>query len=49
MDRIDALLAKAESTDSTHEADALVAKAQQLATLHAVDLATARQRGKSVV
>ena len=46
MDRIGALLAKAESTDSTHEADALVAKAQQLATLHAVDLATARQRAQ---
>lgn len=44
MDRIGALLAKAESTDSPHEAEALIAKAQQLATLHAVDLATARQR-----
>lgn len=44
VDRIGALLAKAESTDSPHEAEALVAKAQQLATLHAVDLATARQR-----
>lgn len=46
MDRIGALLAKAESTDSTHEAEALVAKAQQVATLHAVDLATARQRAQ---
>jgi hypothetical protein len=44
LDRIGALLAKAESTDSDHEAEALVSKAQQLATLHAVDLATARQR-----
>lgn len=44
LDRIGALLAKAESTDSTAEAEALVAKAQQLATHHAVDLATARQR-----
>jgi hypothetical protein len=44
LDRIGALLAKAESTDSLHEAEALVAKAQQLATQHAVDLATARQR-----
>ena len=44
LDRIGALLAKAESTDSLHEAEALVAKAQQLATTHAVDLATARQR-----
>lgn len=46
MHRIGALLAKAESTDSTHEAEALVSKAQQLATLHAVDLATARQRAQ---
>jgi hypothetical protein len=44
LDRVAALLAKAESTDSPHEAEALVAKAQQLATLHAVDLAAARQR-----
>lgn len=44
LDRVGALLAKAESTDSTHEAEALVAKAQQLATLHSVDLAVARQR-----
>jgi hypothetical protein len=42
LQRIGALLAKAESTDSPHEAEALVAKAQQLATLHAVDLAVAR-------
>ena len=46
LDRIGALLAKAESTDSVHEAEALVSKAQQLATLHAVDLATARQRSQ---
>ena len=39
--RIVALLAKAESTDSSAEADALVTKAQQLATLHAIDLAFA--------
>lgn len=44
LERIGALLAKAESTDSAHEAEALTAKAQQLATLHAVDLATARER-----
>ena len=44
LDRVGALLAKAESTDSAHEAEALVAKAQQLATLHSVDLAVARQR-----
>lgn len=46
LDRIAALLAKADSTDSEHEAAALVSKAQQLATLHAVDLAVARQRGE---
>ena len=44
LDRVGALLAKAESTDSSHEAEALVAKAQELATLHSVDLAMARQR-----
>ena len=44
LDRIGALLAKAESTDSIHEAEALVAKAQELATMHSVDLAMARQR-----
>ncbi|MGZ4618742.1 MAG: DUF2786 domain-containing protein [Frankiaceae bacterium] len=43
LGRIVALLAKAESTDSTAEADALVTKAQQLATLHAIDLAFAEQ------
>ena len=44
LDRVGALLAKAESTDSSHEAEALVAKAQELATIHSVDLAMARQR-----
>jgi hypothetical protein len=44
LERIGALLAKAESTDSPHEAEALTAKAQQLATLHAIDLAAARER-----
>lgn len=44
LERIGALLAKAESTDSRHEAEALTAKAQELATFHAVDLATARER-----
>lgn len=42
--RVGALLAKAESTDSPHEAQALTAKAQELATLHAIDLAMARER-----
>jgi hypothetical protein len=46
LDRIGALLAKAESTDSIPESEALVAKAQQLATLHSVDLAQARQRNQ---
>jgi hypothetical protein len=44
VERIGALLAKAESTDSAAEADALTAKAQQLATMHAIDLAVARER-----
>jgi hypothetical protein len=47
LERIGALLAKAESTDSPPEAEALTAKAQQLATLHAVDLATARERSRA--
>lgn len=42
LERIAALLRKAESTDSEHEAEALVSKAQQLATMHAIDLAVAR-------
>jgi hypothetical protein len=44
LERIGALLAKAESTDSAEEAQALTAKAQQLATIHAIDLAAARER-----
>lgn len=44
LDRIGALLAKAESTDSEHEREALMSKAQQIATLAAIDLETARQR-----
>jgi hypothetical protein len=44
LERIGALLAKAESTDSPHEAEALTAKAQHLATLNAIDLAHARER-----
>lgn len=46
LDRVGALLAKAESTDSAAEAEALVAKAQEIATLHAVDLAVARARSQ---
>lgn len=40
--RIGALLARAEGTDSAHEADACVSRAQALATLHSIDLAVAR-------
>jgi hypothetical protein len=44
LDRISALLAKAERTDNVAEADAYLMKAQQLATLASVDLAVARAR-----
>lgn len=44
LDRIAALLAKAERTDNEAEADAYLMKAQQLATLASVDLAVARAR-----
>jgi hypothetical protein len=44
LDRISALLAKAERTDIEAEADAYLMKAQQLATLASVDLAVARAR-----
>lgn len=44
LDRIAALLAKAERTDNPHEAEAFLAKAQQLATTHSIDLALARSR-----
>jgi len=44
LDRISALLAKAERTDNEAEADAYLVKAQQLATLASVDLAVARAR-----
>lgn len=42
LDRIAALLAKAERTDNPAEADAYLTKAQLLATLASIDLATAR-------
>jgi hypothetical protein len=44
LDRIAALLAKAERTDNEVEAEAYLMKAQQLATLASVDLAVARAR-----
>lgn len=44
LDRIAALLAKAERTEIEAEADAYLMKAQQLATLASVDLAVARAR-----
>ena len=44
LDRIAALLAKAERTDNEAEAEAYLTKAQHLATLASVDLAVARAR-----
>lgn len=44
LDRIAALLAKAERTDNEAEAEAYLMKAQSLATLASVDLAVARAR-----
>lgn len=44
VDRISALLSKAERTDNEAEADAYLMKAQQLATLASIDLAVARAR-----
>jgi len=43
-ERIGALLAKAESTDSEHERLALIEKAQHLAAKHSIDLAMAAAR-----
>lgn len=44
MDKIGALLLKAERSDNEHERDAYLSKAQQLATLASVDLEAARLR-----
>jgi hypothetical protein len=41
------LLAKAESTDSKHEAESLVAKAQELMAEHSIDEQAARERGRT--
>lgn len=44
LDKIAAMLAKAEATDNEAEADAYFTKAQALATTYSIDLAIARQR-----
>ena len=44
MDKIGALLLKAERSDNEHEQDAFMKKAQQLATLASIDLESARLR-----
>lgn len=44
IDKIGALLTKAESTDNQHEKDAYLSKAQSLATLASIDLEVARQK-----
>jgi hypothetical protein len=44
VSRVQALLAKAESTDFPEEADALVAKAQELMARHSIDAALAQER-----
>lgn len=45
--KIQALLAKAESTDSSFEAEALIAKAQELMTRYSIDEAVLRSAKKS--
>jgi hypothetical protein len=47
IDRIAALLAKAERTDNAEEADAYLMKAQSIATAASIDLAMARSRTAS--
>jgi len=44
IDRIGALLAKAEATDNEHEREAFMSKAQELSTMCQIDLEIARQR-----
>jgi hypothetical protein len=47
LERIAALLAKAEATDNDAERDAFMATAQRLATLHSIELATARAHARN--
>lgn len=44
VSRVQALLAKAESTEFPEEAEALIAKAQELMTRHSIDEAVAQQK-----
>ena len=44
IERIGALLAKAEATDNEHEREAFMSKAQELSTMCQIDLEIARQR-----
>lgn len=46
LDRVSALLAKAESTDYPEEAEALLAKAQELMSRHAIDEAMLARSGR---
>ena len=46
INRVSALLAKAESTEYTEEAEALMAKAQQLMARHAIDEALLASKGR---
>lgn len=47
LDKVNLLLAKAESTEFPEEAEALMAKAQSIMSLHAIDEAMLRAAGKT--